>query len=523
MPERPDRGGEVAAHLRRAGVDVARQPHPADRLDRPREVGRRQPAAPAVLGDDQRVRLPRADARVDDDGQPAAAAVRHPHDVARPEPLERLRRGDPALARALPGQLGLAVLDRLAQPRVVDGVAEVAGHRLAVALERLEVAGDLAGQPDDALVRLELRERALQQRPGRLATDRADEVDGHVVAGPEAAAERVGAGAREAGELARVEALLPQHDGVALDVDAASPGASGQLGVLPGLDVGVGLAVPLDQLLQHHAAGRHVDAEGERLGGEDRLHQAHREQLLDDLLEGRQHAGVVGGDPALEGVEPLPVAQHPQVLVRQLAGAVLDVQPDPLALLRGVEPQPGLHALLHGRRAAGTAEDEGDRRQQAVAAEPLDDVGPARDRTAAGAAAVLGPEAGLLAVQPLQVAVDLAVARPARSSPPGSNRSYSRVPTMTCWVSGTGRCSSTTTSVSPRTVTSQSANSSALLTVADSDTRTTSSGQVDDHLFPDAAAGPVGEVVHLVHDHVRQPAQRVAARRRACCAGPRWS
>ena len=52
-----------------------------------------------------------------------------------------------------------------------------------------------------------------------------------------------------------------------------------------------------------------------------------------------------------------------------------------------------------------------------------------------------------------------------------------RRPTSMCCHSGTGRCSLTTTSVSPRTVTSQSANSSALDTVADSETSVTDSGR----------------------------------------------
>ena len=46
-----------------------------------------------------------------------------------------------------------------------------------------------------------------------------------------------------------------------------------------------------------------------------------------------------------------------------------------------------------------------------------------------------------------------------------------------CCHSGMGRTSLTTTSVSPRTVTSQSANSSALLTVADSETSVTDGGR----------------------------------------------
>ncbi len=36
-------------------------------------------------------------------------------------------------------------------------------------------------------------------------------------------------------------------------------------------------------------------------------------------------------------------------------------------------------------------------------------------------------------------------------------------------------------------------------------------GEVDDDLFPDGAAEAVGEVVHLVHDHVAQPGERRGA------------
>ena len=78
---------------------------------------------------------------------------------------------------------------------------------------------------------------------------------------------------------------------------------------------------------------------------------------------------------------------------------------------------------------------------------------------------------------------------------------------MTCCQSGTGRCSETITSVSPRTVSSQSPNSSALQTVADSDTDEDVVRQVDDDLFPHRAAEAVGQVVHLVHDHVAQAAR----------------
>ncbi len=56
-------------------------------------------------------------------------------------------------------------------------------------------------------------------------------------------------------------------------------------------------------------------------------------------------------------------------------------------------------------------------------------------------------------------------------------RSCSAPRASTCWPRGTGRCSLTTTAVSPRTAVSHSPNSSALDTVAESDTSCTSSGR----------------------------------------------
>ena len=75
------------------------------------------------------------------------------------------------------------------------------------------------------------------------------------------------------------------------------------------------------ELLDHHRAGRHVDAEREGLGGEHDLAQPAHEQLLDALLERRQHPGVVGGDAAGEAVEEVVVAEDVQVLVGQVAGS----------------------------------------------------------------------------------------------------------------------------------------------------------------------------------------------------------
>ncbi len=81
---------------------------------------------------------------------------------------------------------------------------------------------------------------------------------------------------------------------MAFDVDAASAGPTRQLRVLPPRrQFGVRFTVVLDQTFEHHRACRHVDAEGQRLGREDRPHEPLDEQFLDCLAECRQHAGMV--------------------------------------------------------------------------------------------------------------------------------------------------------------------------------------------------------------------------------------
>src|SRR5947208_16634774 len=94
-------------------------------------------------------------------------------------------------------------------------------HRPAVAVERLLVAAQLPGQPDDGAVRLELRERLLQQRARLVPAERIDEVDRHVVRRPEAGPQRIRTRRGKSGDVLRVETWRPQNDTVTFDIDAA--------------------------------------------------------------------------------------------------------------------------------------------------------------------------------------------------------------------------------------------------------------------------------------------------------------
>src|SRR3954453_3316867 len=208
--------------------------------------------------------------------------------------------------------------------------------------------------------------------------ERIDEVDRHVVRRPEAGPQRIRTRRGKSGHVLRVEPWRPQNDTVTFDVDAAPPGPAGQLGVLPRREVDVRFAVPFDERLEDDAAGRHVDAEGERLRREDDLDETFAEQLLDDLLEHRQHPGMVRGDAALQRVGELAETEHREVVVRDVDDTrVEDVADAPT--LRGFgEAQPGPQALAHGRITTVAAEDEHDRGEQPRPVEGLDDLRAAR-------------------------------------------------------------------------------------------------------------------------------------------------
>ena len=139
--------------------------------------------------------------------------------------------------------------------------------------------------------------------------------------------------AASAGDLVEGDERRPQHDRVAVVVDAAPPGPPGELGVLARGEELVALAGELGQLLDHHGAGRHVDAEGEGLGGEHDLDESLDEAGLDRLLERRHHAGVVGGDARLEAGEPPVVAEEREVVVAEVGDVALDDLADADALV----------------------------------------------------------------------------------------------------------------------------------------------------------------------------------------------
>ena len=287
---------------------------------------------------------------------------------------------------------------------------------------------------------------------------------------------------------------------MALDVDPAAPGPAGELGVLPWRDVDVGLAVPLDQLLQHDRAGRHVDAQREGLGGEDGFDEALDEQLLHNPLEGRQHPGVVGGDPPLERLEPLPVAQHPQVLPRDVGGHPLDDDAYGVPLDGAVEPQTGPQALLDGGRTTRAAEDEGDGRQQPLAAQPFQHVDAGRHLTAGRAGATLPRDAELLPGPAEQLAVHLAAFVEDREQPGPDHDVLVERDGPVLLHDDLGVTADRDQPLGE------------LLGVAHGRRQRGEPdvvGQVDDHLLPDGAAGPVRQVVDLVHDDVGEPPQGV--------------
>ena len=92
------------------------------------------------------------------------------------------------------------------------------------------------------------------------------------------------------------------------------------------------LPLELPQVLDHHRPGGHVDAERQRLGREHHLHEPGLEQLLDGLLEHREHPRVVRRHPGRQPVQEVVEAERDQVLLVDPRGAALRALADAVGL-----------------------------------------------------------------------------------------------------------------------------------------------------------------------------------------------
>ena len=249
-----------------------------------------------------------------------------------------------------------------------------------------------------------LGEGQIEQVAGVIGPVAAHQVDGHVVGGPERRGQGVGPVGRQAGHLLEGHEGGPQDDGVAQVVDPPSAGPPGELGVLARGQELVALPRELRQLFDHHRPGRHVDPQGEGLGGEDQLHQSRGEAHFHRFLERRDHPGVVGRHPRLQAGQPGAVVQDPQVVVSQRVDLGLSYGPDLAALLRSGEAHPVVETLADGVVARRPAEDEVDGGQDVGVGQRLDHLGaprgvqpapPAPDRQAPLARTVQGAGLGV--------------------------------------------------------------------------------------------------------------------------------
>jgi hypothetical protein len=211
-------------------------------------------AAPAVLGDDPRAGTPPVRVTAGDDGTHRVLARRQGDDVT---DLQRGQQCGGLLLPLLPGvAAGLPFGDGQfpAQPGVVDDLLggdvgvdllQGAGQVLLQSGEVAAALGEPGGLLHDVGGGLVLGEGAVEDPLRILVAAGADEVDGHVVAGPECRVQRVGAGLREVRDRVRVDPRAPQHDRVTFGVLAAASGAPGELRVLARGEVDVRLPVEL--------------------------------------------------------------------------------------------------------------------------------------------------------------------------------------------------------------------------------------------------------------------------------------
>ena len=208
------------------------------------------------------------------------------------------RAAPPAPAARHPRHLdlgaGLAVAADAREVAAGRVEAAAVGHRHLearhVGLERL-----------DALHVLVLAERGLDGAPDRRQVVAGREQERHrAVAQLELARDRLGRAVHHPLHVVEPVAHVEGHHALALGIDAAAARAPRHLGQLVVGEAAEAAVGALGQRLQHHALGRHVDAERHRLGGEHHLAEAPLEEQLDEALHGGQDARVVEPHPHAE-------------------------------------------------------------------------------------------------------------------------------------------------------------------------------------------------------------------------------
>ena len=234
--------------------------------------------------------------------------------------------------------------------------------------------GQFGGNSDDVAIGLELSERAFHDALRPFVTECLQEVDTHVVARCEGGNQRICARGCETCDSFRIHCRGPLHHGIADGVDTTTASATCHLRVLARREIHVCFSVELDQLLQHDCAGRHVDAQCERLGGEDDLDQAFVKELFHNVPERRQHARVVRRKTTDEDAAPAQEAENLQVLLRNVSHTVIDNLFDALLLIPVGEFCARSTDLCERTFAARAGEDENNRGQHIHGAEHADNI-----------------------------------------------------------------------------------------------------------------------------------------------------
>ena len=174
-------------------------------------------------------------------------------------------------------------------------------HRLAQQLQLLAQFSDarlILGQIESGQV---APKAPLHQLLGLVEVVAGQQIEHHPVAGHELTHQRIGrTGSQLTGLPDPLKTALHRHH-VALGVEPAAAGAASHLQKFTGHQRPMPVLGALGERGDHRGAGRHVDASGEGFSGKHHFHQTGLEELFDQLLPRRQHAGVVGGYTAQQG------------------------------------------------------------------------------------------------------------------------------------------------------------------------------------------------------------------------------
>ena len=237
---------------------------------------------------------------------------------------------------------------------------------------------DAGLEVDDVTGALELSKGQVQQVCGLDLRGRRYQVRRHVVRGSKRRRQVKGFARDELMHCIERHEWLPDNERCSAGIDSSSTRPACQLRIITRLDHHMACSVVFGESIDHDGTCGHVDPHRECFGREHDLYQSECEATLNDLLEDRNHAGMMCGDPTLQQFGKVRISESCKVVVGERLHCSIRDLPDSLSLLMRGQRHPGFIHLGCRILATTATEHKVDGWESIIFVQEPDHFGPSR-------------------------------------------------------------------------------------------------------------------------------------------------